>query len=300
MTSRRRRTRSEIEQLRAVINAMAEEVQPCTVRQLCYLGVGRWWDKEVGGSRASYKLVVRLVGELREDGSLPWGWIADHTRWVRQDEVYRSPADALARWAGQYRRDLWQRKPVHVEVWCESDSIAGVLDDVTRERGVGLYVCRGHSSKTLVYEAVQSYVGIAKPVEVLYVGDHDPTGLAIPASVEDRVGRYGRGQVDVNVTRVAVTTADVTDGGLVAHGVNRNDSNYRAFAEHCRLVGLDPLTAVEVEALPPDRLRGRLDDAIVALIHDRHASHALGEAERSERELLAALAAGDTSGWSAS
>jgi hypothetical protein len=211
--------------LRQAIVDLAEQHQPCTVRQLYYLGIGRWWEKDVGGRDSTYrKVVVRLVGELREDGSLPWGWIADNTRWVRKAMMFASKEDALERWAAAYRRDLWVAQPRHVEVWCESDSIAGVLDQVTRPLGVGLFVCRGQASKTFVHEAVQSYRAVAKPITILYVGDWDPTGLAIPASLEDRMARYGDGEMDVTLERLAVTAEDVAQGHLVTHQVNPGTS----------------------------------------------------------------------------
>jgi hypothetical protein len=280
-------TKAQMESLRRSIVALAEEHQPCTVRQIYYLGIGVLWDKDTGGKRTNYKRVVREVGILRETDRLPWGWIADNTRWVRQDTMYASPEDALDRWGEAYRRDLWASQPRHVEVWCESDSIAGVLDRVTRPLGVGLFVCRGQSSKTYVYEAAQAYRRIGKPVSILYVGDWDPSGLAIPLSVEGRMRRYGSGEISIELVRVAVTPEDVRGGELVVkHQVNRKDSNHRRFAEHCELMGLDPQIAVEVEALPPEELRDRLANALLGLVDDPASWEATLAAEHSEREVF--------------
>lgn len=297
MSAPGRRTKAEMEELRRAIVDLASEHHPCTVRQLYYLGIGRWWSKDTGGKRRSYREVVRLTGELREAGELPWGWIADNTRWVRRDQMHDSIEDALQTWAGAYRRDLWTTQPLRVEVWCESDSIAGVLHTVTRPEGLGLFVCRGQASKTFVHEAVQTYEEIGKPVVILYVGDWDPTGLAIPLSLADRIDRYGNNGPDVELIRVAVTSDDVASGRLVTHDVNGRDTNYRRFAEHARLVGLDPQIAVEVEALPPEQLRRRLRFAIDGLVQDVHAWNVAITAEESERELLRRLAEGDTRSW---
>jgi hypothetical protein len=38
---------------------------------------------------------------------------------------------------------LWRQQERHVEVWCESDSIAGVLNQVTDEYAVALLSCWG-------------------------------------------------------------------------------------------------------------------------------------------------------------
>ncbi|MGH9151158.1 MAG: hypothetical protein ACRD03_01860 [Acidimicrobiales bacterium] len=292
-----RRTKVEMRLLRDAIYVLAEENRPCTVRQLYYLGIGQWWDKDQGKSRRTYGMVVRLVGELREAGVLPWEWIADNTRWFRHRTMFNSPGHILRSVAETYRRDLWARQPVHVEVWCESDSIAGVLDDVTYPEGVALFPCRGQSSKTLVYEATRSYVEIGKPVVVIYVGDWDPSGLGIPFSVEDRMARYSDGEtVDLDLRRIAVTAEDVAVGSYTTHSVNTKDPNYRRFADRCRLMHLDPQTAVEVEALPPDLLRQRLRAAIDELA-DARLWNATLAAERSERELLERMVTGDVSAY---
>jgi hypothetical protein len=281
--------------LRDAICELAETNQPCTVRQIYYLGIGRYWEKDQGGSRKVYNTVCRLLGELREDEVLPWGWIADNTRWFRRRTMFRSTEHILQSVASTYRRDLWARQPIHVEVWCESDSIAGVLDDVTFPAGVALFPCRGQSSKTTVYEAAQSYGPLSKPVVVLYVGDWDPSGLAIPFSVEDRMARYGD-DIDLELRRVAVTAEDMANGDLITHSVNARDPNYPRFVERCAVIGLAPQTAVEVEALPPDQLRTRLQDAIDELI-DPLVWNVTLAVERSERDLLRRMVAGDVSAY---
>ena len=287
---RTRRTKAQMQAIREGIVDLAQDHQPCTVRQIYYLGIGRYWDKDTGRSRKHYDTVVRYAGDLREAGDLPGGWIADNTRWVRQDTMYYSAADALDRWAESYRRDLWAAQPRRVEVWCESDSIAGVIDRVTRPSGVGLFVARGQASKTFVYEAVQSYRHIGKPVSIIYVGDWDPSGLAIPLSVEERIQRYGDDDLDLEFERIAVTASDVASGDLIGHSANMRDSNYRRFADHCRVMGLDPQTAVEVEAIPPERLRQRVRDALDVLAGDVDAWNATIAAERSEREIFQRMA----------
>ena len=284
-----------MEALRSAIYLLAEAYWPCTVRQIYYLGIGRFWQKDQDGSRRVYNTVCRLLGDMREDGTVPWGWIADNTRWQRKRTTFTSPEHILRSVAATYRRDLWIRQPIHVEVWCESDSIAGVLDDVTMPAGVGLFPCRGQSSKTLVHAAAQSYIPLNKPVVVLYVGDWDPSGLAIPFSVEDRMARYSDG-VELDLRRLAVTPDDVASDRFITHSVNTRDPNYPRFADRCRRMDLAPQTAVEVEALPPDELRQRVTDAIDELT-DTQEWLATLVAEQSERDLLERMVSGDASAY---
>ncbi|MEV0056121.1 hypothetical protein AB0H34_37245 [Saccharopolyspora shandongensis] len=188
---RARRTKAQVEALRAELYALVETAQPCSVRHAYYLGIGRLWGKDSGTSRRNYSVVVRELGVMREGGMLPWEWITDGTRLVRQETAFDSIEDALERTAEVYRRNLWSTQARRVEVWCESDSIAGVLQPVTSAWGVGLYSCRGQSSKTFVHEAVQQYVRQGKPVTAVFAGDWDPSGRSVPGG---RPGYARKGQ----------------------------------------------------------------------------------------------------------
>lgn len=275
-----------MEEFRDAIYEIVAGNWPCSCRQVYYLGIGMLWDKDTDGSRRNYNSVVRELGIMRERGSLPWGWITDATRYVRIATMYDSVEEAIQRTAEEYRRDLWSMQPRRVEVWAESDSIAGVVDPVTRKLGVGLFSCRGQSSKDFAHSAAQTYRAIGKPVTVLYIGDWDPSGLAISRSLEERLIRYADGAVPIDFRRVALTADDVRHGGLTSHQVNRNDRNLKRYEDVCRALRLDPEVSTEVEALPPQELRDRLELEILGLIDDYDRWQATLAAEESERDVL--------------
>jgi len=262
-------------------------------RLIYYVGIPSLWEKDIGGSRKSYGDVVRNLGVMREKGLIPWGWITDSTRYVRIDRMYDTADEAMAEWVETYRRDLWARQPRRVEVWAESDSTASLVESVTRTLGVGLYSCRGQAGKEFAYAAAETYRRIAKPVTILYLGDWDPSGLAIPRSLEERLRRYSENEVDIDFRRFAVTpeqsmNPDVVDPEKI-HDVNRADRNYRRFAVECSLVGLAPQDAVELEAINPTVLRALMKAALVDLVDDVEMWNATLTAEESERELFQAI-----------
>lgn len=286
-TKRRRRTKVEMEAFRTALLEIVEQVQPCSVRQVYYVGIGRLYGK----GDAEYDSVVRELGILRERGDLPWEWISDHTRLRRIDTMYDSVQDALARTAEHYRRDLWSLQPRRVEVWCESDSIGGVLAAVTRPLGIALLAARGQSSKTFVRDSAEEYRRIGKPVTVLYVGDWDPSGLAIDRSVKERLDRYTEDAVEIDFRRIAVTSEQIRELDLTAHAINDRDTSARRFAETCAEEAL-PVEAVEVEAIPPNVLRSLLEGEIYGLVEDPDTWNATLAAEESERALFGELAGG--------
>lgn len=287
-----RRSKTEMVAFREAIYAIVERNRPCSVRQVYYVGIGRLWQKDTGGSRRSYSDLCRNLGVMRETGMLPWGWLVDSTRYVRIATMYEDLDDAMARMHEEYRRNLWASQPTRVEVWAESDSTASLVDDVTRPLGVGLFSCRGQAGKEFAYSSAQEYLGIGKPVTILYIGDWDPSGLVIPRSLEERLNRYARGEVDLTFERLAVTPEQILEHDLQRHDVNRDDSSYDRFAAACRLVGLAEQDAVEVEALDPPVLRGLVKERLYDLVEDADAWNATIDYEEAEREQLAAFIAG--------
>jgi hypothetical protein len=212
-------------------------------------------------------MACRALGD-----AMPFGWITDNTRTRYQADVWADKDAAVNDMIRYYRRDLWRAQPRHVEVWCESDSIAGVILGLCDEYGVPLLPCRGQAPKRFVYDSAQAYGRLGKPVTVLYVGDFDPCGLDIGNSVRDRIARYlppGCG-VEVDFQRIAITGQQVLDDNLPGHGLNRNiaPAVRERFLAECSAYGI-PGEAVEAEAMPPDDLRSLVTGYILGYIDER-------------------------------
>jgi hypothetical protein len=81
-------------------------------------------------------------------------------------------ADFLRDYAAAYRADLWADADTHVEVWCESRSIAGVIVDDCRDLAVSLYPAGGFSSITFAFEAAEflnsRIRATGKPIIILF------------------------------------------------------------------------------------------------------------------------------------
>ena len=148
----------------------------------------------IAKTEAEYKTtVVRLLKNMRFAGELPFGWIADNTRWMRKPRTYSSAEQALLRTAETYRRALWDSQPVYVEIWLEKDALAGVLYEATQTWDVPLMVTRGYSSVTFLYEAGQTIAAQRKPAYLYYFGDFDPSGLDIARAVESKLRKFAPG-----------------------------------------------------------------------------------------------------------
>ncbi len=201
-----RRTERQIEDIRAAMYWLLEDDNPMTVRQVFYRLVSMG---AVAKTEAEYKgTVCRLLAEMRLAGQLPYGWIADSTRWVRKPTTYSSLEQALRRTARDYRRAVWDSLPVQVEVWSEKDALAGVLVEETDKWDVPLYVTRGYPSLTYLYEAADYITSVRKPAYIYYLGDHDPSGLDIARSTERRLKEFAP-DATIHFERPAVTQEQI-------------------------------------------------------------------------------------------
>ena len=275
-TKRRRRTKTEIATLCDATVALLTADHPMTVRQLFYrlVSVGA-----IPKTENEYKGTVgRLLLRLRREGAIPYGWIADNTRWVRKPRTHRGLYDVLRQTAETYRRPLWDAQPVYVEIWCEKDALAGVLYEETEPWAVPLMVCRGFASESYIYAAAEAIRAQAKPAYLYLLTDHDPSGLAIAHDV----GRRIRGflpATEVHVERIAVTEDQIERWQLPTRPTKRGDSRSKGFHG----------ASVDVDAIPSGQLRALVRESITQHI-DWIAYDRLMATEDAERAGLADLA----------
>jgi hypothetical protein len=218
--------------------------------------------------------------ELRRSGVLPYGWITDATRRGYFTPTYSSTSEFLRSVAGLYRADLWKDADTYCEVWCESRSIAGIIQGDCKELAVSLYPAGGFSSITLAFEAAQDINELAdeKPVVVFYVGDFDPSGVLIDVALERELRTHLDPAIDLDFRRIAITEDQVHQFDLPTKP--RKESDRRA--PHVK-------ATVEAEAMPANIMRALLRDHVEALLPP-DALRVAKVAEREEREGLMRIA----------
>ena len=187
---------------RRMLVELAAEHHPASVRHLFYQAVVAGVPG-ITKNDSGYNKVQRALVELRMSGEIPFGYIVDNTRWQTRPDSYDDVGDCLLEVARLYRKNLWTRAEQQVEVWAESDSIAGVITAITWKWNVPLMVTRGYSSVTFARSAVDDWNLDGRAMTVYYIGDHDPAGLAIEAKLREYIELWAH--VDVSWERVGVT-----------------------------------------------------------------------------------------------
>jgi hypothetical protein len=229
-------------------------------------------------TEAGYKKVQKALVKMRLCNVIPWRWITDGTRWRRGAETFDGVEDALHETARLYRRSLWDRAPEIVEIWLEKEALAGVILPVCDRWTVDLMVCKGYPSLSYLAEAAEHARGRRKPLRIYYLGDLDPSGKDIPRNIRSRLSEFS---VDYSLIELAVNREQVTAWNLPTRPTKSTDSRAKEFSGD----------SVELDAIPADRLRELVDDAINAHV-DQHEVEILQSVEEEERRVLLRLAEG--------
>lgn len=233
----------------------AEIHQPVTVRQLYYrLVTLNLCPKSENG----YKAVARVCAEMRKDGSLPWIWITDQTRWQRKPNSYDSLEDALVNMQAFYRRNLWLAQDNYVEIWIEKEALAGVVYPITSDWDVPLMVSKGFASLTYLYNAAETFnhkTDMGKSCHIYYFGDYDPSGVDIRRDIQSKIADYAPRAL-VYFHDVAVLPHQIDAWDLPTRPTKRSDSRSKGWQGE----------SVELDAIDPQQLRTLVSDSIESCI----------------------------------
>jgi hypothetical protein len=279
---RRRSTKTEMAERYNALLDIVTDAAPTGVRFCYYRAVSQGL---VPKTQNGYVLVQRALMYLRETGIVPWTSITDSSRWMRKPTTWNSKDELLAHAAASYRQNMWHDAEARVEVWCESESVAGVLWPVTSEWDIPLYPIKGQTSASFAYSAAMTYRHEDRPVIIYYVGDLDPAGLEIEANLADKLRKYS-GHADMTIHRLACTREQVAALDLIGTPPKKHTWRHPTLGEQPF-----PGEAVEVEALDAPILRDLLETAVTRHL-DQHALAVTRMVEEQERALLLRMANG--------
>ena len=277
---RDRRTRAQVEQLdQQILDVLAED-NPQSVRHVFYRMTNPRLPEPVEKSDRGYRHVQHRIVELRRSGRLPYGWITDATRRGYFTSTYQNAADFLRQIYGLYRADLWQMADCYCEVWVESRSLAGVVQDDCQELAVSLYPAGGFTSISLAYQAAEfiNDEHRGRNVVILYVGDYDPAGVLIDVVLERELRQHLDPGVHLDFRRIAISPEQIVEHDLPTRPRKATDRRSLHVAE-----------TVEAEAMPAGTMRGILRSEVEAMLPPRALDIARA-AELSERDHLLTLA----------
>ncbi len=250
-----------------------------TLRQIFYRLVAALL---IPNTESTYKSLSRATVVAREEAIIDPLAFTDRVRTHTDgDYGYDSPndfveamLDQLRDSSDQYTRPMWSSQLTMPIIWLEKDALFTPITTIASRYRVKVYAARGYSSFTAVYEAAQDIDG-AMPIKVLQLTDFDPSGEDMVRDLEDRLTRYGA--EDFELTKIALTSDQVSTLGLPPMPAKKSDPRYQRFTQSFGD------QAVELDAIPPDELERIVSTAIEGLI-DQNAWNAEIEKAKQGRE----------------
>jgi hypothetical protein len=231
-----------------VILGIFQELEPpLTVRQIFYALTVR---NVVQKTESGYRRTAYHLKEMRRKNVIPYGHIADNTRWHIKPTTHPSMQAALKGWQKAYRRDLWANQEDYIEIWVEKDALAGVISPITEEYDVPLYVARGYGSITFIYEAAETIKKTGKPAYIYHFGDFDPSGVDAAYKIWEGLREHG---ANINFERAAITEEQILRLNLPTRETKRSDPRAKRWGDK---------PSAELDALPAPILRDMVTECI--------------------------------------
>lgn len=210
-----------------------------TVRQLYYILVSKF-KYEPG--KKFYKI-------------LDWRLVKLRKQYPILNEKFRDPSRHFIKMPYAFEE---------LELWVEKDSVRNFLEPLAVKYRVSIQVLRGFASLSMYVRAIQR-AKLRGVKRILYIGDHDPSGLLIDRVAEREMG--------IEIKRVALTLEQAERYRLRPIPVNRKDSRAEAYMKKFGDRGW------EVEALRPRTFQKIVEQKLQMTVPEAYLR------EMAEREL---------------
>ena len=255
----RRATLDQIDTANVIIEEYAAQGFDLTLRQLYYQMVARGY---IENSERSYKNFGNVIDDGRLAGRIDWDRIVDRTRNLRGNSHFRDPAQIMQAALNSYRIDKWARQPYRAEVWVEKDALIGIVETVCRRLDVPFFACRGYTSQSEMWGAGQRLERWKRQGQtpiLLYLGDHDPSGIDMTRDVIDRLTLFAGG---MQVDRLALNWDQVEHFNPPPNPTKLTDSRAEGY------IAEFGLSSWELDALDPATLAGLIETAVTSFRDD--------------------------------
>lgn len=240
-------SRTVLEQANAIMVEYVAQGYDLTLRQLYYQMVARGF---IENSLKSYKRVGNIISEGRLAGLLDWNVMVDRTRPVREVQHWDSPRELVEAAANSYHIDTRAGQDEYVEVFCEKEALAGIIVPVCRTWDVPCLICRGYVSQSAMHEAALRIKADGRPATILYLGDHDPSGLDMPRDVNTRLNITFQlmEMPGVQIDRLALTMEQINELEPPPNPAKETDARWAEYVAH------HGEQSWEMDAIDPRRL----------------------------------------------
>jgi hypothetical protein len=172
-----------------VDNYLSQEIT-LTNRQLYYQLVSR---DIIPNADEIYKRICTFLTDARYGGLIDWEAIEDRGRVPTKSSEWKDIKSLIKSATYSYRLPRWQDQEYYVELYCEKQAMESVLKPVAQKYHVYFGVNKGYSSASTMYDLAQRIkekINEGKRAIILYLGDHDPSGLDMVRDIHKRICEF--------------------------------------------------------------------------------------------------------------
>ena len=206
----------------------------------------------------SYDRLGDLVSHARLAGLIDWDAIEDRGRNLHRNSHWRTPEEMIESARASFRMDKWVGQKYRPEVWVEKEALAGVLGSICPRLDVPYFATKGYNSQSEQWAAAmrfQWYQRMGQTPYLIFLSDHDPSGLDMGRDNEERIVSTFR-TFGLEFKRIALTMGQVEEHDPPPNPAKESDTR---FANYSMLYGNE---SWELDALPPQVLASLVETAI--------------------------------------
>lgn len=238
-----------------------------TLRQLYYQLVSR---DRIANKTSEYKRIGNIVSRARLAGHIDWSMIEDRVRVPAINAHWDSPKGILKAAANSFYMPKWIDQDYYVEVWCEKDAVSNIIEPVCRKWDVIFMANRGYSSQTAMYDGFNRLCHSGGRAVLLYLGDHDPSGINMTDDIKNRLGTFYYQDQDEDfddVKRLALNMDQVERYNPPANPAKVTDSRYKKYCDNLGINWSYGASSWELDALEPRVLSEIVEQNILRFLN---------------------------------
>lgn len=265
-----------LDTINGIIEEFKEQGYKLTLRQLYYQLVTK---AIIPNTKKSYAKLSGILVKGRMGGVVDWDAIEDRLRVPNLPYWVLDIPDAIDDTIKGYRLNRQRGQDVYIELWVEKDALSGILKRVTHPYHINLMVNKGYSSCSAMHDAyirIKREIDSGKKAVILYLGDHDPSGLDMIRDIRDRLKEFG---VNPTVKQIGLTREQINRYNPPPNPAKITDPRAKWYIEEHGDVSW------EVDALNPDILHKLVETNVDKLI-DKDRFNGMKEQEEKDKEEL--------------
>jgi hypothetical protein len=269
-----------LEKIKEILKEYDQKGIKVTLRQLYYQLVAR---DIIPNQIKEYTKLSGLLTNARYSGVIDWDAIEDRTRIPKIPNTFKDINHLLDVAKRSYQLNRWKGQKYYIEIWTEKDAISSVIQPLCKKYQVCVSVNRGYSSASSMYESAQRFLEQEKTKILLYLGDHDPSGLDMDRDIQTRLNEFG---VDVEVIRIGLTSEQIKKYNPPTNPAKLKDPRSKWYVENFGYISR------EIDALKPEVLQELIKSSILKFL-DLEKYEQVKKIEKKDIELLKRRVAND-------